>query len=93
MKQTKKVLKLSYPKVGIKYNPDRKELEPVALPTSPKGMSGGPCFGVAKRQHAVVESIQYNLVGIQYEWHQGERWMKAVRIKQWRKLIAKHYGE
>jgi len=36
-----------------------------------------------------LEIIEYKLLGIQYEWHGGERWVKAVPIKHWVDFVKK----
>jgi hypothetical protein len=81
-------LKLDYPVIGKRA--ERGELIDEPFPKTPHGFSGAGCFGVNRtinqRLHG-LEIIEYKLVGIQYEWFEKERWVKAVPIKHWLDLV------
>lgn len=88
MEQTDEFLKLDYPKEGLKPN-DAGELVKSEFPEHPRGFSGGGCFGVSSStSDSGIEKIEYHLLGVQYEWHKGERWVKVVPIKRWCDLLT-----
>ena len=81
-------LKLDYPREG--KHAEGGEWVSGPFPTTPHGFSGGGCFGVNRTIRTSLqglEIIEYKLLGIQYEWHEGERWIKAVPIKHWLDLV------
>lgn len=91
IEQTADYLKLNYPKEGAKYDGTSGEWVPGLFPPSPKGYSGGACFGVAKHTTVGgVEQIRYLLFGIQSCWLESERYVKAIPIKHWCDLLQAH---
>ena len=54
----------------------------------PHGVSGGGCFAVSKSTRNGLELVEYQLVGIQYSWHGGERWLRAIPIREWYQLVT-----
>ena len=89
LEQTADVLKFDYEAEGVRQMSEIEwRTEPV--PDAP-GLSGGGIFGVANPSTGGILSIQYKLFGIQYEWHEGERWINAVPIKPWVDLVKEYY--
>ncbi len=82
-------LKLEYPKTGFRFEGDQWIEEPFI--ETPKGFSGGGCFGVSN-EGGDVSVIGYKLVGIQSAWHPTERWVEVVPIRHWLDGVKSQYG-
>lgn len=77
-----------YPKIGFKYDEAAGTWSPSPFPTTPRGFSGGACFGVAKPLGS-VSIVEYKLLGIQYAWDEVKR-VFVVPIKHWQELLIKN---
>jgi hypothetical protein len=75
-----------YPKLGRKYAEATGTWFESPFPKTPKGFSGGACFGVAKPPGLVMQ-VQYKLLAIQYAWNQQDS-VFAVPIKRWCELLT-----
>jgi hypothetical protein len=89
LEQTADSLKFGYDCEGVRQLSES-EWRNEQVPDAP-GLSGGGIFGVANPSSGRILAIQYKLFGIQYEWHEGNRWINAVPIKRWVELVKEYY--
>ena len=75
-----------YPKTGMKYDEAAGAWYESPFPKSPRGFSGGACFGVAKPLGSVIQ-VQYRLLAIQYAWNERDS-VFALPIKRWCELLT-----
>jgi hypothetical protein len=75
-----------YPKLGMKYDEVTGTWYENLFPESPRGFSGGACFGVAKPL-GLVTQVQYRLLAIQYAWNERDS-VFAVPVKRWCELLT-----
>jgi len=66
--------------------------EKYALP-EPGGMSGGGLWDQGFGTHDVWSPTHAFLFGIQSAWHEGKRYVRAVQIIHWLRLIHQHYPD
>jgi hypothetical protein len=74
-----------YPKIGMRYNIVTGTWYESPFPETPKGFSGGACFGVVKPPGPIAQ-VQYKLLAIQYEWNKRDS-VFAVPISRWCELL------
>ena len=84
--ETEDRMVFDFPKTGMKYDTNTGQRSPAPFPKTPKGFSGGGCFGVVKTGESVVQ-VGYKLLGIQYAWDKMES-VFAVAIKRWCELVT-----
>jgi trypsin-like peptidase len=84
---TEEYFKLDYPVMGVR--PEEGEWRTGERLLDVPGFSGGGCFGISRTMRSGLEVIEYNLIGIQYSWHKGERWVKVVPIKHWFDVVQR----
>ena len=75
-----------YPKIGMKYDEARGTWHENPFPESPRGFSGGACFGVTKPP-GLITQVQYKLLAIQYAWNERDS-VFAVPVKRWCELLT-----
>jgi hypothetical protein len=75
-----------YPKIGTKYDETTGAWHESAFPKTPRGFSGGACFGVANPP-GLVAQVQYKLLAIQQAWNKRDS-VFAVPIKRWCELLT-----
>jgi hypothetical protein len=95
IEETDEFLKFHYPERGVRFSRELNDWETGPFPVTPHGFSGGAFFGIehtAKGNKSAIERIEYNLLGIQYEWNSVERWVHVVPIKQWCDLLRQRCG-
>jgi hypothetical protein len=80
-------LKLEYPRFGYRPN-EAGQWEPSLFPETPKGFSGGGCFGVAFSTTGLIQTVEYKLLGIQSSWSEDGRWVKVIPIKHFSGLLS-----
>jgi hypothetical protein len=73
--------------MGLRYNEVTGYWDESPFPETPKGFSGGACFGIVNPT-SLVAHIEYKLLGIQYAWTKGRRGLHATSIKPWRELLV-----
>ena len=88
--ETDEVLRFAYPESGIRLNHATGEWADSPFPATPRGFSGGGCFGVVQGQFKGLAALGYRLLGIQYEWSRSERYVRVVPIRHWCDLIVTH---
>jgi hypothetical protein len=88
IEETDEHLKFNYPRKGSRYDPASEDWLPSEFPSTPKGFSGGGCFGVTMEAIGGIEVVRYFLIGIQSCWLSSGRYIKAIPIKQWRDLLV-----
>jgi len=76
-----------YPQFGMRYNPATGEWQESPFPETPRGFSGGACFGVVN-PGGVLPQVQYRLLAIQEAWLKSERVVYAVPIQRWCELMT-----
>lgn len=84
--ETSDRMSFGYPKIGMKYNEATGTWFENPFPKSPRGFSGGACFGVAKPL-GLITQVQYRLLAIQYAWNERDR-VFAVPVKRWCDLLT-----
>jgi hypothetical protein len=57
------------------------------FPETPRGVSGGACFRVAKPT-GLITRVEYKLLAIQYAWKEHRRVVLATPIKRWCDLLV-----
>ena len=85
-KETDDRMTFGYPKIGMKYDEAKEIWSESAFPKTPKGFSGGACFGVAEPPGNITQ-VQYKLLAIQYAWNERDS-VFAVPIKRWCELLT-----
>ncbi len=75
-----------YPKNGTKYDEATGTWCENAFPKTPRGFSGGACFGVSKPL-GLITQVQYRLLAIQYAWNERDS-VFAVPVKRWCELLT-----
>lgn len=75
----------NYPKIGRKYEEITGTWYDSPFPETPRGFSGGACFGVVKPTGFICQ-VQYRLLAIQYAWNALDS-VYAVPIKRWCELL------
>lgn len=83
-------MEFDFPTVGTKYDPATGGWKESPFPETPRGFSGGACFGVVRPASGPVLRVEYKLLGIQYAWVKERRVVRVVRIKQWCELLHRH---
>jgi hypothetical protein len=87
-KQTEDRLTFDYPKVGSKYNETTGTWHESPFPKTPKGFSGGACFGLTNPPGRIAQ-VQYKLLAIQYAWDAIKcDKVFAVSISRWIELLT-----
>ncbi|NQT38956.1 MAG: hypothetical protein HQ581_15775 [Planctomycetes bacterium] len=76
-----------YPKIGRKYDEATGTWYENPFPKSPRGFSGGACFGVAKPLGRHITQVEYKLLAIQYAWNERDS-VFAVPVKRWCELLT-----
>lgn len=84
--ETEDRMTFDYPKIGTKYNEATGTWYESPFPRTPRGFSGGACFGVAKLPGPIAR-VEYKLLAIQYAWNERDS-VFAVPIKRWRELMT-----
>jgi hypothetical protein len=84
--ETEDRMVFEYPQVGMRYDDATGGWYESPFPATPRGFSGGACFGVAQPPGPVIQ-IQYRLLAIDYAWNEQERSVFAVPIKRWCELL------
>jgi hypothetical protein len=74
-----------YPRIGRRYEETTGTWCESTFPETPRGFSGGACFGVTKPPGLIMQ-VQYKLLAIQYAWNQRDS-VFAVPIKRWCELL------
>jgi hypothetical protein len=75
-----------YPVIG-KRRDAKGEWIDSPFPETPKGFSGGACFGIVNPT-SLVAHFEYKLLGIQYAWDKALRVVYATPIKRWCELLV-----
>lgn len=83
--ETDERMTFGYPKNGTKYDEATGTWYENPFPKSPRGFSGGACFGVAKPL-GLIAQVQYRLLAIQYAWNERDS-VFAVPVKRWCELL------
>jgi hypothetical protein len=78
----------AYPEVGTKYDEATGTWYKSPFPKTPRGFSGGACFGVAKPP-GLITQVQYKLLAIQYAWNERDS-VFAMPVKRWCELLTEH---
>ncbi len=65
---------------------------PFALP-DPSGMSGGGLWDQGFETQLIWKPEGASLMGIQSAWHPKERYVRAVQIIHWLRLVHQHYPD
>jgi hypothetical protein len=78
-----------YPKVGRKYDLATETWQESPFPATPRGFSGGACFGVVRIPAAPIAQVQYKLLAIQYAWDKTSS-VFAVPIQRWCELLQQN---
>jgi hypothetical protein len=76
----------AYPEIGTKYDAATGTWFESPFPKTPRGFSGGACFGVAKPP-GLIAQVQYKLLAIQYAWNERDS-VFAVPVKRWCELLT-----
>lgn len=76
-----------YPKIGRRYDEATGQWYESPFPETPKGFSGGACFGVTKSNSHITQ-VEYKLLAIQYAWKERDRCVFAVPIERWCELLT-----
>ncbi|MBN1488345.1 MAG: trypsin-like peptidase domain-containing protein, partial [Phycisphaerae bacterium] len=79
----------NFPAIGAKYDHVTGTWCDSPFPKTPRGFSGGACFGVAKPPGPIAH-VQYRLLAIQHAWNERNRCVFAVPIKRWCELLIAH---
>lgn len=77
--QTDNYIRLSYPENGVRFENGQWVEKPFF--ESPRGFSGGGCFGINVTDSCILQEIRYKLFGIQSSWHPSERWVEVIPIR------------
>jgi hypothetical protein len=85
-RETDDRMTFGYPKLGSKYDVATGTWHESPFPKTPRGFSGGACFGVAKPPGRIAQ-VQYKLMAIQYAWNKRDS-VFAVPIKRWCDLLT-----
>ncbi len=85
--ETDDKMTFAYPKIGTRYDETTETWHESPFPKTPKGFSGGACFGVTKPAGRIAQ-VQYKLLAVEYAWNQRDS-VFAVPIKRWRELLTK----
>lgn len=78
----------NYPRNGRRYEEATRTWCESPFPETPKGFSGGACFGVSKPPGLIMQ-VQYKLLAIQFAWNQCDS-VFAVPVKRWCELLTQH---
>lgn len=89
IEETDDFLRFDYPIVGSKFDPAIGKWMPSAFPETPRGFSGGGCFGVIEGNAGHVEYVEYKLLGIQKSWTPQRRCVEVIPIKHLCNLLTK----
>lgn len=76
-----------FPEVGRRYNEATGEWHDSPFPETPRGFSGGGCFGVVD-PGGIIPQVQYKLLAIEYAWLVSQRVVCAVPIQRWCELMT-----
>ncbi len=76
-----------YPVIGKRRDEASGEWIDSPFPLTPKGFSGGACFGIVTPTN-VVAHFEYKLLGIQYAWDPALRVVYATPINRWCELLV-----
>jgi hypothetical protein len=88
LEQADDYLKLDYPTHGRRFDGEQWLTEPFIA--TPRGFSGGGCFGVTNSGD--VQVVGYKLIGIQCSWSERQRYVKAVPIRHWLDGVKAYLG-
>jgi hypothetical protein len=87
VEETDDCMAFDYPKVGSKYDEATGTWNDNPFPETPRGFSGGGCFGVAKSEGEITR-VEYLLLGIQHAWNKTRRVVLVTPIKRWSELLV-----
>jgi hypothetical protein len=79
-------MSFDYPKIGRRYDDATGTWYESPFPRTPRGFSGGACFGVVKPP-GLITQVQYKLLAIQYAWNERDS-VFAVPVKRWCELLT-----
>ncbi len=65
---------------------------PTTLP-DPEGMSGGGLWDQGFGENALWKPEDAFLIGVQTSWHANRRYIRAVQIVHWLRLVHQHYPD
>ena len=83
--ETDERLTFDYPEIGSKYDQATGTWDESPFPKTPRGFSGGACFGVVSPP-GLIAQVQFKLLAIQYAWNECDS-VFAVPIKRWCELL------
>lgn len=84
--ETDNQMTFDYPRIGRRYDEATGKWYESPFPETPKGFSGGACFGVTKSESEITH-VEYKLLAIQYAWNERDS-VFAVPIERWRELMT-----
>jgi hypothetical protein len=86
IEQTDDLIRLAYQTEGRMLDDAKKKLVSVPI-DDPHGFSGGGCFGIAMREVAGIQVVEYKMVALQTSWSRSKRWINTVPIRRWIELV------